>query len=39
VGPGHCSGDLSRRVCREEYRTDFAEIGVGKVLKLGSSAD
>lgn len=34
VGPGHCSGDLSRRLFREAYGEDFIEIGVGRVLRL-----
>jgi len=34
VGPCHCTGDEARRLFAEEYKDDFIEIGVGKVIKV-----
>lgn len=35
VAPCHCSGDRCRELFREEYRNDFIENGVGKIIALG----
>ncbi|KYK38135.1 MAG: MBL fold metallo-hydrolase [Theionarchaea archaeon DG-70] len=32
AGPCHCSGDRCRELFKEEYKDDFVEIGVGKVI-------
>lgn len=34
VGPCHCTGDEARRLFAEEYKDDFIEIGVGKVIRV-----
>jgi 7,8-dihydropterin-6-yl-methyl-4-(beta-D-ribofuranosyl)aminobenzene 5'-phosphate synthase len=39
VGPSHCSGDLSRQLFREEYGANFVEVGVGRIIRLGSGSD
>ena len=33
VGPCHCSGDMARKLFREAYKTDYVEIGVGRILE------
>jgi 7,8-dihydropterin-6-yl-methyl-4-(beta-D-ribofuranosyl)aminobenzene 5'-phosphate synthase len=37
VGPCHCSGDRCRALFKEEYKDDFLEIGVGKIILIQSS--
>jgi 7,8-dihydropterin-6-yl-methyl-4-(beta-D-ribofuranosyl)aminobenzene 5'-phosphate synthase len=39
VGPCHCTGDLARRLFREEYGMGFLEVGVGRIIKIGTGAD
>jgi 7,8-dihydropterin-6-yl-methyl-4-(beta-D-ribofuranosyl)aminobenzene 5'-phosphate synthase len=34
VGPCHCTGDLGRRMFKEEYGKDFLEVGVGRLIEL-----
>lgn len=34
VGPCHCTGDEARSLFAKEYKDDFIEIGVGKVIKV-----
>ena len=34
VGPCHCSGDRCRELFEEEYKDDFVEVAVGKVIKI-----
>jgi len=34
VAPSHCTGDLVREVFRKEYRENFIEYGVGKIVKI-----
>jgi len=34
VGPCHCTGDLGRRMFKEEYGKDFLDVGVGRLIKL-----
>ena len=34
VGPCHCSGDRCRELFEEEYKDDFIEVGVGKIIKI-----
>jgi len=34
VAPSHCTGDLVREAFREEYKEDFIEYGVGKVIEI-----
>ncbi len=34
VAPCHCSGDRCRELFKEEYRDDFIENGVGKIIKI-----
>ncbi|MGB5746876.1 MAG: MBL fold metallo-hydrolase [Desulfobacterales bacterium] len=34
AGPCHCSGDLARRMFKEEYGKDFFDVGVGRLIKL-----
>ena len=34
VGPCHCTGDLARRMFKEEYGKDFLDVGVGRLIKL-----
>ncbi|MEW6570694.1 MAG: MBL fold metallo-hydrolase [Nitrospirota bacterium] len=33
VGPCHCSGDAAKEVLLQEYRKNYLEVGVGKVIK------
>jgi 7,8-dihydropterin-6-yl-methyl-4-(beta-D-ribofuranosyl)aminobenzene 5'-phosphate synthase len=37
VGPCHCSGDRCRALFKEEYKDDFLEIGVGKIIPIQTS--
>ena len=34
VGPCHCSGDLARKMFKEEYGDSYLHLGVGKVIKF-----
>jgi 7,8-dihydropterin-6-yl-methyl-4-(beta-D-ribofuranosyl)aminobenzene 5'-phosphate synthase len=34
VGPCHCSGERCRRLFLDEYKEDFVDIGVGKVIQI-----
>ncbi len=34
VAPSHCTGDLARKVFRKEYKEDFIEYGVGKIIEI-----
>ena len=34
VGPCHCSGDRCRELFEEEYKDDFVEVGVGKIIEI-----
>lgn len=34
VAPSHCSGDRTRELFKEEYKDDFIENGVGKVIHI-----
>lgn len=34
VGPCHCSGERCRKLFLDEYKVDFVEIGVGKIIKI-----
>ena len=34
VAPSHCSGDRCRELFKEEYKEDFIESGVGKIITL-----
>jgi 7,8-dihydropterin-6-yl-methyl-4-(beta-D-ribofuranosyl)aminobenzene 5'-phosphate synthase len=34
VGPCHCSGDLTRRLFRNEYGNDFMDVGVGRTIRF-----
>lgn len=34
VAPCHCSGDLSRRICKKLYGDDCILVGAGKRLEL-----
>ena len=34
VAPSHCTGDLVREAFKEEYKEDFIEYGVGKVIEI-----
>jgi len=34
VGPCHCSGDRCRELFAKEYRENFVDIGVGKIIQL-----
>ena len=34
VAPSHCTGDSVREAFREEYKEDFIEYGVGKVIEI-----
>jgi 7,8-dihydropterin-6-yl-methyl-4-(beta-D-ribofuranosyl)aminobenzene 5'-phosphate synthase len=34
AGPCHCSGDRCRELFEEEYRDDFVDVGVGKIIKI-----
>ena len=34
VAPSHCTGDLIREVFRNEYKENFIEYGVGKVIEI-----
>ncbi len=34
VAPSHCTGDLVREAFRKEYKEDFIEYGVGKVIEI-----
>ncbi len=34
VAPSHCSGDRCRELFKEEYRNDYIESGVGKIIEI-----
>ena len=34
VGPCHCTGDLARRMFKEEYGNDFLDVGVGRLVEF-----
>ena len=34
VAPSHCTGDLVRESFRKEYKKDFIEYGVGKIIEI-----
>ena len=34
VAPSHCTGDLVREAFRKEYKEDFIEYGVGKIIEI-----
>jgi len=34
TAPCHCSGDRCRELFKEEYKNDFIENGVGKIIKI-----
>jgi len=34
VAPCHCSGDRTRELFKEEYKDDFFENGVGKIIEI-----
>jgi len=34
VVPSHCSGDRCREMFKEEYKEDYIESGVGKIIVL-----
>jgi len=36
AGPCHCSGDRARELFKQEYKDDFVEIGVGKVIEIST---
>ena len=35
VAPSHCTGDLVREAFRREYKENFIEYGVGKMIEIG----
>jgi 7,8-dihydropterin-6-yl-methyl-4-(beta-D-ribofuranosyl)aminobenzene 5'-phosphate synthase len=34
AGPCHCTGDLARRMFKEEYGKDFLDVGVGRLVEF-----
>jgi len=34
VAPSHCSGNRCRELFKDEYRNDFIEYGVGKIIEI-----
>jgi 7,8-dihydropterin-6-yl-methyl-4-(beta-D-ribofuranosyl)aminobenzene 5'-phosphate synthase len=34
AGPCHCSGDRARDLFKQEYKEDYIEIGVGKIIEI-----
>ena len=34
VAPSHCTGDLVREAFRKEYKEDFIEYGVGRIIEI-----
>ncbi len=34
VAPSHCTGDLAREAFRKEYKEDFIDYGVGKIIEI-----
>jgi len=34
VAPCHCSGDTARKLFREEYKANFINVGVGRVINV-----
>ena len=34
VAPSHCSGDEIRELFKKEFKENFIEIGVGKIIKI-----
>jgi 7,8-dihydropterin-6-yl-methyl-4-(beta-D-ribofuranosyl)aminobenzene 5'-phosphate synthase len=34
VGPCHCSGDLARRMFKQEYGNGYMNVGVGRLIEL-----
>jgi 7,8-dihydropterin-6-yl-methyl-4-(beta-D-ribofuranosyl)aminobenzene 5'-phosphate synthase len=37
VGPCHCSGDLAIAMFAAEYRENFTQVGVGKILQVNAT--
>jgi 7,8-dihydropterin-6-yl-methyl-4-(beta-D-ribofuranosyl)aminobenzene 5'-phosphate synthase len=38
VAPSHCSGDRCRELFKEEYKEDFIECGVGKMIEVATKS-
>jgi 7,8-dihydropterin-6-yl-methyl-4-(beta-D-ribofuranosyl)aminobenzene 5'-phosphate synthase len=34
VAPCHCSGDIARKIFKDAYRSNFIEIGIGKIIDI-----
>jgi 7,8-dihydropterin-6-yl-methyl-4-(beta-D-ribofuranosyl)aminobenzene 5'-phosphate synthase len=34
VGPCHCTGDLARRMFKEDYGDSYMRLGVGRIIKF-----
>jgi len=34
AAPSHCIGDLVREAFRKEYKENFIEYGVGKIIEI-----
>ena len=34
IGPCHCSGELTRRLLKNEYGNDFIDVGVGRNIRF-----
>jgi 7,8-dihydropterin-6-yl-methyl-4-(beta-D-ribofuranosyl)aminobenzene 5'-phosphate synthase len=34
VGPCHCSGDLARQIFEKEYRDNYINVGVGRIIQF-----
>jgi len=34
VGPCHCTGDLGRRMLKQQYGKDFLDVGVGRLIEF-----
>jgi len=34
VAPSHCTGDLAREALKKEYKENFIEYGVGKIIEI-----
>ncbi len=34
IGPCHCTGDAAREMFKKEYKTNFINVGIGKVITM-----
>jgi 7,8-dihydropterin-6-yl-methyl-4-(beta-D-ribofuranosyl)aminobenzene 5'-phosphate synthase len=34
VGPCHCTGELAKKILKQEYGNDFLDVGVGRLIEF-----